>query len=302
MSQKISRILKKQEENRTMESNNIQNQYHDEEENVEMESLEDETENVEIESRESQLEEIQHRSERNRIKRLIQKQNIRQNIRQTSFEEQSTHSESEEDISEMENESEQNCVLDEIQDIKGFIHIQQKFMEQISITMNEMMRKINILDTRLQRIEDCYSNSYTEVNGEICRIKEVKNENLNIDMDDVLRALIFRDYRSVLHIFKSYYRTQMNGNIYYPIRMKSKRTYEYYLRGKWLLDPNGHYITKTICNNIQNLFMRYNDIDNKKIGEDTWYENQKFIQKMSDEKFKKEIFKHIIDELVSSQC
>ena len=301
MSQKISLILKKQEQNKTMKINTIQNQYEDEVQSLEdeddVESLEDE-----IESRESQLEEIEHRSEKNRMKRLIQKQNIGQHIIQTSFEEQSIDSQNEEDVSEIENESQQNCVLDEMQDIKRFIHMQQKSMEQINITMNEIMRKINILDTRLQRIEDCYSNSYTEVNGEICRIKEVKNETLNIDMDDVLRALVFRDYRSVLHIFKSYYRTQINGNIYYPIRMKSKRTYEYYLRGKWLLDPNGHYITKTICNNIQNLFMRYNDIDNKKIGENNWYANQQFIQKMSDEKFKKDIFKHIVDELVSSQC
>jgi hypothetical protein len=174
-------------------------------------------------------------------------------------------------------------------------------MKQMSIQMDEILRKVNQMDTRLQRIEDCYSNSYTEVNGEICRIKEIKNENLHVDVDEVLKCLVYRDYRSVLHIFKLHYRTQIHGNIYYPIRMKSKRTYEYYLRGKWLLDPNGHYITKTVCNNIQNLFMRFNDIDNKKITENTWYANQTFIQKMSDEKFKKEIFRHIVDELVSSQ-
>ena len=80
--------------------------------------------------------------------------------------------------------------------------------------------------------------------------------------------------------------------------MKNRRTFEYYYNEKWILDPSGHYIIKTLCNNVQNLFMKYNVIENKLLLEDQWYKNQQFIMKLSEERYKRELLKHIIDEVM----
>jgi archaellum component FlaD/FlaE len=53
-----------------------------------------------------------------------------------------------------------------------------------------------------------------------------------------------------------------------------------------------------ICGNIQNLFLQYNKLDDSNnISCEDFIVNQYFIHKLSDEKYKKEILKHIIEEV-----
>ena len=57
---------------------------------------------------------------------------------------------------------------------------------------------------------------------------------------------------------------------------------------------------KTICLNIQNLFIKYCHID-ENTDFDEFILNQSFITKLSDEKYKKEILKSIIEEVRINQ-
>jgi hypothetical protein len=53
-----------------------------------------------------------------------------------------------------------------------------------------------------------------------------------------------------------------------------------------------------ICLNVQNLFLKYNSLDDdEEISGEDFLLNQKFICKLSDEKYKKEILKSIIEEV-----
>jgi hypothetical protein len=64
---------------------------------------------------------------------------------------------------------------------------------------------------------------------------------------------------------------------------------------KWNPDLYGHYSTSIICSNIQNLFTKYNNIED--FDSDDFIINQQFICKLSDEKYQKSIFRNIIEEV-----
>ena len=112
---------------------------------------------------------------------------------------------------------------------------------------------------------------------------------------EVLDILKYRDYRTIIYVFRHFYKNKNNEKYVYPIRIISKRSYEYYDNGKWNPDTYGSHCLNTICLNAQNLFIKYNNID-KMNGED-FLLNQDFIYKLSNEKYKKDIFKNIIEEV-----
>lgn len=240
----------------------LEEEYHSEEECSGEEDSEEEEENSEDEIEESQKEELQQEEK---------KEEVNEQIKISSVE----------------------------------FHSLQRIMMRTEMMMGEIFRKLDTISQRIENVEDrlthieeCQKYSYAEFNGEIIKIKEIKSESYDISESEVIKALVYQDYRSFIYIFKSYYRSIQGGKIFYPIRMKNRRTFEYYYNGRWVLDPNGHFIIKTLCNNVQNLFMKYNVIENKLFVEDQWYHNQQFIMKLSDERYKKEILKHIIDEIM----
>ena len=57
-----------------------------------------------------------------------------------------------------------------------------------------------------------------------------------------------------------------------------------------------HYIKNTLFMNIQTIFYKYNNLDNVTDVDDL-YSNQLFINKLSDDKYKRDVFKHIVDEI-----
>lgn len=217
-----------------------------------------------------------------------------------------------------ENEEEENCrpieekkesICEKVVEVsKPSIDFQDPmhhFLMRMEMMNGEIFRKLDMISNRIERIEErlthieeCQKYSYAEFNGEIIKIKEIKQESYGISDQDVLKALIYKDYRSVIYIFKLQYRSIQGGKIFYPIRMKNKRTFEYYYNGRWIIDPNGHQSIKIICGNVQNLFLKHNVVENKCITEEMWYLNQQFIMKLSEEKYKREMWKHIVDEIL----
>jgi hypothetical protein len=170
---------------------------------------------------------------------------------------------------------------------------------KINETQENIIDKINNLDERITNIEKkMEKNNTNNTNNDslnCSNLKELKKEDLMIDKDDVLNALKYRDYRSVMYIFKHIYKNKIKSEYVYPIKIVSKRTFEYYNNNKWNTDLYGYYCISVICSNIQNLFTKYNNIDS--IDSDDFIMNQQFIFKLSDEKYQKSIFKNIIEEV-----
>lgn len=184
-----------------------------------------------------------------------------------------------------------------------------RILMRMEMMNGEIFRKLDMIcnrieniEERLTHIEECQKFSYAEFSGEIIKIKEIKLESYPISDQDVMKALVYHDYRSFIYIFKLYYRSIQGGKIFYPIRMKNRRTFEYYYGGRWILDPSGHQTIKILCSNIQNLFLKHNIVENKFIEQDQWYLNQHFIMKLSEEKYKKEIWKHVVDEIMMASA
>lgn len=176
-----------------------------------------------------------------------------------------------------------------------------EFLEKILLISSKIyedqriiLKKLNFLEEKINKIElskKIVKNSELIIED----LVELKNIDIDIDEETTLKALSYRDYRSVMIIFKIYYKNKINVNYSYPIKIISKRSFEYYANSKWNPDLYGHYSTNTICLNIQNLFIKYNNLEN--ISTEDFMLNQDFIYKLSNEKYKKELFKYIVEEV-----
>jgi hypothetical protein len=143
------------------------------------------------------------------------------------------------------------------------------------------------------------SNNKNSEEVNIDGLVNLKLEKLDVSKDDVFKFMGYRDYRAVICIFRLIYKNKTNQEYVYPIRISGKRSYDYYNNGKWNPDLYGYHIMNTICLNVQNLFLKYNTLDDEdeEISGEDFLLNQKFICKLSDEKYKKEIFKSVIEEV-----
>lgn len=160
--------------------------------------------------------------------------------------------------------------------------------------LNILIDKLDLLNNRIDNIEKKIESNDKII--EVNNLKELKKEEIELDEKFVLNSLKFRDYRSVLIIFKKYYMNKTNENYSYPIRITGKRKYEYYFNKRWNADLYGSYSREIIMLNIQNLFIKYNIFDEREEN-DNFLLNQEFIIKLSNEKYQKEIFKNIIEEI-----
>jgi len=172
--------------------------------------------------------------------------------------------------------------------------INKNILDEILSISSKILEKMNNLEERIERIEKKLD---IKVDNELSLInlKELKKEDLNVNKDDVLKVLKYRDYRSILYIFKQVYKNKIDSEYAYPIKIIGKRSFEYYNNMRWNSDMYGYYCTNIICTNMQNLFTKYNNIDD--IDSDDFIMNQQFIYKLSDEKYQKSIFRNIIEEV-----
>jgi len=168
-------------------------------------------------------------------------------------------------------------------------------LELILNNTNKIMDKLNSLEERIQLIEKKLKSTNQDNHLPFNNLKELKKEDLNVKKEDVLKALTYKDYRSVIYIFKNIYKNKINTEYAYPIKITGKRSFEYYDNMKWNPDLYGYYCTSIICTNIQNLFTKYNNIDD--FSSEDFIMNQEFIYKLSNEKYQKSIFKNIIEEV-----
>ena len=76
----------------------------------------------------------------------------------------------------------------------------KKYDERISLIENKINKSLN-LDNNKEEIEDLIS---------------IKKEYIELDKEIILRALSYKDYRTILMIFKNYYKKKANVNHKYP--------------------------------------------------------------------------------------
>ena len=180
----------------------------------------------------------------------------------------------------------------------------QEISEELNANSSKILEKIETLSERVYNIEkiqlQMQSQSIKSYNLLNLNLVEIKQENLDLNKEDVLKALYYNDYRSIIYIFRLIYKNKTNSDYVYPIKITGKRSYEYYYNNKWNPDLYGYHIMKTICLNIQNLFIKCCHID-ENTDFDEFILNQSFITKLSDEKYKKEILKSIIEEVRINQ-
>jgi hypothetical protein len=176
----------------------------------------------------------------------------------------------------------------------------KEILDEINNISSKIINKLDSLENRVTKIEkkiDMINNK--NITNQIIdeNLVELKQEDLNIDQSDVFKAIEYRDYRSIMYIFKLYYKTKTNETYAYPIRIIGKRKFSYYDNKQWNNDSFGHHCINVIFQNIQNLFIKFNDMELYDISYEDFIKNQTFICKLINDKYKRDIFKNIIEEV-----
>ena len=174
-------------------------------------------------------------------------------------------------------------------EIKKMSNIFLDNITNIDKKLDEIILRVSKLENKVDFIEN-YKNQ-----SDIKKIKELKNETIELSEYDILRALNYKDHRSILYIFKLYYKNKLNLKHVYPIRIKGQRSFEYYSNEEWVPDLYGNNIMNIICKNMENLFIKYNVIE--KVNIDNLLSNQEFIYKLSNDKYKRILLPFIIEEV-----
>ena len=180
---------------------------------------------------------------------------------------------------------------------KDIIMESNELLERISKSQDNILDKLEDIDIRIKNIEKKIhfnSSSKRKPLDELTfeELHEIKIEKLNVPSNDVLKALSYGDFRTVLMIFKKVYK---NKNDVYPIKIKGPRSFEYFENNRWIPDAYGTHIMECIFKNMEELFLKNNDLDD--VGQEIFFRNQLFINKFMTEKYRKSLFKHIIEEV-----
>lgn len=182
--------------------------------------------------------------------------------------------------------SNDDIILEEIKKLSNtFLESITKIDEKI----DEIISRVSKLENKVQIIE------HNKNNNDAKKIKELRIENIELPDFDIIRALNYKDHRSVLYIFKLYYKNKLNLKHAYPIRIKGQRSFEYYSNEEWVPDLYGNNIMNIICKNMENLFIKYNVIE--KIDIDNLLSNQEFIYKLSNDVYRRKLLPFIIEEV-----
>ena len=195
----------------------------------------------------------------------------------------------------------EQLIIDEIKNISSILI---KNQEEMLAKLDLLMKRVDNIEENIQKIVILKENKIEKTEENIPeekspeeKIIELKLEKLNISDEDGHIAMQYRDHRTLLYIFKKYYKNKVNSQYAYPVRIISKRSYDYYHDGCWNSDLYGKELINILCTNIQNLLIKLNILDNKKITMDSFIVNQMFIKKLSDDKVRREYLKHIIEEV-----
>ena len=162
-----------------------------------------------------------------------------------------------------------------------------------SLDTNILMDKLDIILKNIEILKK------SKVYLDDFDMKELKKENIKVDISFARRMLEFHDHRSIIYIMREYYKSDKNNKIIYPIKYKQNHGFDYFSKGRWIHDTYGEVMIDILFVSFKALFMRCNDysvISNMS----KFIENQTFIQKFNDNKFKRNFARYLKNEIISN--
>ena len=182
--------------------------------------------------------------------------------------------------------------------IKNNTELNQK-IDLILNQNSQLLFKIHELENTVKTLNDKLL--YNNISNKKSKKKKRKNlisEEIqiknNLNLDFLKKVLLYHNDKTIIFILRKVY--TIDDEILYPFRCGNKMDFEYYDK-KWKEDTYGYYIVDTIFENIKNLLLRVNLWDNIKSITD-FTENQKYILKLNDDKYKREFVKSLKKELL----
>jgi hypothetical protein len=123
--------------------------------------------------------------------------------------------------------------------------------------------------------------------------RELKVELFDIVDDFVIKCLEMGCMAGDIKLFRKMYVDDISKE-FIPIRHVKKR-YQYWYQGRMVDDDTlGSYIKNTVVKNIENLYLKVNTYERYENNLDRFMQNQDYISKLRDEKYKITILKNIV--------
>jgi len=173
-----------------------------------------------------------------------------------------------------------NIILTVLSNLK----IESKTLED---EMSDLKNKIDVKDEKIEK-----QKKKTNKN-----IREIKKEQYILDEDFVKECLDSGSLDADIKIFKTIYINNILKENY-PIKCMRKKI-QYWCNGHMNDDDsNGNYIKNTIVKNIEDCYLNVNKYESYQDDIDQFINNQEYINKMSEQKYKEKILTKIL-ELIS---
>ena len=172
-----------------------------------------------------------------------------------------------------------------ILNVLGNLKIDSKSLED---EMSDLKNKIDEKD------ETGRGRKKTTKNTLNLNIKEIKKEQYNLDEDFVRSCLNSGSIEGDIKIFKKIYINNISKE-YYPIK-NTKKKIQYWYNGHMKDDDaNCTYIKNTIVQNIEDCYLNVNKYDSYQDDIDQFINNQEYINKMSEQKYKEKMLLKIME-------
>ena len=171
--------------------------------------------------------------------------------------------------------------------------ILSKQFEQMNKVLETINTKIDSIDERVTGMEEKMKETIYSPD-----MKALINEKIIIDDKDMIfKCLCTNDVSSDMKIIKEYYLNKTvdgeNVKLLCPIKYESYRKFYFWNGQKWVVDMDGYYISKILSDNLQRLYLRNNNVRGISDKMEKIFENQKYINSMKTDKYKRLLVKEI---------
>ena len=182
---------------------------------------------------------------------------------------------------------------------------------RIKIKKNKKKNELIELKEYVSSLEERLYNEINQLKSKLSLVNSVKQDikliplkkqvftDEEISTDKIAKLLINKDINCIIKLIKMIYIPSVEYII--PIKYcitKDNRKLMYYYsdNNEWTVDEN-NYIINTLCDNVQKIFMRVNNLDIFD-SDDDFMKNQDFILKICENKYKNNILKRIKEEFL----
>ncbi len=172
-------------------------------------------------------------------------------------------------------------------------NMMDKYFKDIHSVLNTINDKVDKIDKRVTNMEEKIKDTIYSPD-----MKPLINEKIEYnDKDKIFKYLSSNDISSDMKIIKDYYLNKEvdgeNIKLLCPIKFESYRKFYFWNGKKWIVDMDGYYISKILSDNLQRLYLRNNNVRGSSDKMEKIFENQKYINSMKTDKYKRLLIKEI---------